>query len=114
MSEQKPADSTVLEKVLHAQKGPKYVLRLYVAGMTPRSARAIKNIVVICEKRLQGIYDLEVIDIYKHPTLAKGEQIVAVPTLVKQLPLPLRRFIGDLSDAEKIILGLDLRSVEDK
>jgi len=88
----------------------KYVLRLYVAGLTPRSQIAIKNIKKICEEHLSGRYDLEVIDVYRKPVLAKGEQIIAAPTLIKKLPLPLRRFIGDLSDSERILLGLDLRS----
>ncbi len=89
--------------------GEKYVLRLYVTGMTTRSAEAIATIRDICRERLQGRYDLEVIDIYQHPQLAKEEQIIAAPTLVKRLPAPLRRFIGALSDRERILVGLDLR-----
>lgn len=89
--------------------GERYVLRLYVTGMTPRSTEAITAIRAICEERLRGRYDLEVIDIYQHPQLAKDEQIVAVPTLVKKLPAPLRRFIGNLSDVERVLMGLDLR-----
>lgn len=87
----------------------RYVLRLYVTGMTARSAEAIATIQSICKERLKGRYDLEVIDIYQHPKLAKDEQIIAAPTLVKRLPLPLRRFIGSLSDRERVLLGLDLR-----
>ena len=90
----------------------KFVLRLYVTGMTPRSSQAISTIKAICEEHLHGCYQLEVIDLYRHPTLARDEQIVATPTLVKKLPLPLRRFIGDLSDKEKILFGLDLRPTE--
>jgi circadian clock protein KaiB len=86
----------------------KYVLRLYIAGTTPRSRRAVANIREICEHNLNGRYQLEVIDIYQKPALAQGEQIIAAPTLVKQLPLPLRRFIGDLSDTERILVGMDL------
>ena len=86
-----------------------YVLRLYVAGMTPRSTRAIANIKQICEEHLQGRYELEVIDIYQQPGPGQGEQIIAAPTLIKKLPLPLRQFIGDMSQTEKILLGLDLR-----
>jgi circadian clock protein KaiB len=86
-----------------------YVLRLYVTGLTARSTRAIQNIKSICEEHLRGRYELEVVDVYKHPGLAKGEQIVAAPNLIKYLPLPLRRFIGDMSRTEKILLGLDLR-----
>jgi circadian clock protein KaiB len=85
-----------------------YVLRLYVTGQTPRSLRAIQNIRRICEEHLSGRYDLEVIDIYQRPSLAKGEKIIAAPTLVKSLPAPIRRFVGDLSDTEKVLFGLDL------
>jgi circadian clock protein KaiB len=94
-----------------AQRAPaeRYVLRLYVTGMTPRSTRAIENVRTICEEHLAGRYDLEVIDIYQQPTLAKGEQIIAAPTLIKKLPLPLRRVIGDMSSTERVLLGLDLR-----
>ena len=88
----------------------RYVLRLYVTGTTARSMRAIANIKNICENYLKGRYQLEVIDIYENPSLGKGEQIIASPTLIKKLPLPLRRFIGDLSDTERILLGLDLQT----
>lgn len=87
----------------------RYDLRLYVAGMTPRSARALANIKEICEEHLKGRYALEVVDIYQQPKLAEGDQIVAVPTLLKQLPQPLRRLIGDLSDRARVLIGLDLR-----
>jgi circadian clock protein KaiB len=86
-----------------------YVLRLYITGSTPRSALAISNIRKICEEHLEGRYDLEIVDIAQHPTLAEGEQIIAAPTLIKKLPLPLRRFIGDMSHTQRILLGLDLR-----
>jgi circadian clock protein KaiB len=85
-----------------------YVLRLYVAGMTPRSAEAIRRVTDFCEKHLTKQYELEIIDIYQRPALMKGEQIVAVPTLVKHLPDPLRRFIGDMHDEEKLLFGMDL------
>lgn len=87
----------------------RYVLRLYIAGQTPKSVLAIANIQRICEEELQGQYDLEVIDLYQQPQLAQGEQIVAVPTLIKKLPPPLRRIIGDMSDTERMLVGLDLR-----
>jgi circadian clock protein KaiB len=87
----------------------RYVLRLYVAGMTPCSARAIGNLKAICEEHLNGVYDLEVIDLYQHPALADGERIVALPTLIKRLPPPLRRMIGDLSDRERVLIALDLK-----
>ena len=85
------------------------MLRLYVTGMTPRSARAIASIRALCEERLQGHYSLQVIDIYQHPQLTREEQIIAAPTLIKQLPSPLRRMVGDLSDRDQVLLGLDLR-----
>ncbi len=88
----------------------RYVLRLYVTGMTPASVRAIERVQAICEEHLRGRYDLEVIDIYQLPALAKDQQIVATPTLIKVLPEPLRRFIGDLSRAETVLFGLDLRA----
>ncbi len=91
---------------------PRYRLRLYVAGMTPRSARAVANIKEICEEHLKGRYALEVIDIYQQPVLARGDQIIAVPTLIRRLPLPLRRLIGDLSDRERVLIGLDLKRQE--
>ena len=96
------------ESPIRDRRTDKYVLRLYIAGTTPRSTRAVANIRDICERNLNGRYELEVIDIYQKPTLAKGEQIIAAPTLVKHLPLPLRRFIGDLSDTERILVGMDL------
>ena len=86
------------------------LLRLYVAGTTSQSTRAILNMQQICEEHLKGRYQLEVIDIYQRPQLAKDEQIIAVPTLVKKLPMPLRRLIGDLSDSERVLVGLDLRA----
>jgi circadian clock protein KaiB len=91
------------------KRKPEYELRLYVAGLTPRSARAIANIKDICEDRLKGRYSLRVIDILQQPALAKDEQIVAVPTLLRKLPPPLRRMIGDLSDRERVLVGLDLK-----
>jgi circadian clock protein KaiB len=91
-----------------AQKN-RYVLRLYITGSTPRSARSIFNLRKICEDRLLGRYKLEIIDIYQQPELARQEQIVAAPTLIKQLPLPLRKVVGDLSDQERVLMGLDLK-----
>ncbi|HXD18396.1 MAG TPA: circadian clock KaiB family protein [Vicinamibacterales bacterium] len=91
-----------------AQEPERYILRLYVTGLTPRSARAIKNLQTICDEYLAGRYDLEVIDIYQQPVLTRGEQIIAAPTLIKKLPLPMRRIIGDLSNRERVLLGLDL------
>jgi circadian clock protein KaiB len=108
---QKSYDSVVEfeQSVSQRRSEEHYVLRLYVTGMTPRSTEAVASIKAICDEHLQGRYDLEVIDIYQHPQLAKDEQIIAVPTLIKKLPAPLRRFIGNLSDQERVLLGLDLR-----
>jgi circadian clock protein KaiB len=89
---------------------PRYVLRLYVTGTTARSGRAILNIREICEEHLKGRYELEVVDIYQQPVLAAGEQIIAAPTLIKKLPLPLRRFVGDMTNTDRILVGLDLVS----
>jgi circadian clock protein KaiB len=90
----------------------KYVLRLYVSGTTLKSARAVENIKRVCEQHLKGRYDLEVIDIHQQAKLARDEQIVAVPTLIKRLPAPLRRLVGDMSNLEKVLFGLDLRTRE--
>ncbi len=86
-----------------------YLLRLYVTGTTPKSVRAIKNLKQICEEYLKGRYELEVVDIYQRPSLLEGEQVVAAPTLIKKLPAPLRRLVGDMSNTEKVLMGLDLR-----
>ena len=91
----------------------KYVLKLYVTGMTPRSAKAVMNIRQILDEHLQGRYELEIIDIFQQPQLAQGEQIIAAPTLIKKLPLPIRKFIGDMSETERILVGLDLRPKTD-
>jgi len=97
------------EKALAKSKTETYLLRLYITGMTPHSTRAIENIRAVCEEHLKGRYELEIIDIYQHPSLAEGEQIIAAPTLIKKLPTPLRRMVGDLSNRERVLLGLDLR-----
>jgi len=89
--------------------GEKYLLRLYVSGVTARSRRSIMNINAVCKENLQGQYDLEVIDIHQKPSLAMDEQIIATPTLIKMLPLPLRRIVGDLSNRDGVLLGLDIK-----
>jgi circadian clock protein KaiB len=89
---------------------PNYLLRLYVTGKSPRAEQAIANLRRICEHDLRGEYDLEIIDVLEHPELAEDEKILATPTLIKRLPPPLRRVIGDLSDKEKVLLGLDVWS----
>ena len=84
-------------------------LRLYVAGQTPRSLAAFANLKKICEEHLAGQYHIEVVDLLKHPQLASGDQILAIPTLVRKLPEPIRKIIGDLSDTERVLVGLNLR-----
>ena len=107
----KPSATESMEKALAKQQGTeKYVLKLYITGMTPRSQEALRNIKKIMRDNFGDNYELEVIDIYQQPTLAKDDQIIAVPTLIKKLPAPLRRLIGDLSQEDRIILGLDLKS----
>jgi circadian clock protein KaiB len=86
-----------------------YLLRLYVAGQTRKSLAAFANLKKICEEHLQGRYRIEIIDLLEHPQLAKGDQILAIPTLVRQLPPPLKKIIGDLSNTEKVLVGLDIR-----
>jgi circadian clock protein KaiB len=102
--------TTALARAANAQAKAHYVLKLYIAGVTPRSSGAIRSITDLCETHLQGRYALEIIDIYQQPALAAGEQIIAAPTLIKKLPLPLRRLIGDMANQDKILVGLDLRS----
>ncbi len=92
-----------------ARKKAKYLLRLYVTGTTGKSVRAIQNVRRICEEHLPGLYDLEVVDIYKNLPLARGDQIIAAPTLLKRIPAPLRRLIGDMSDEQRVLVGLDIR-----
>jgi circadian clock protein KaiB len=89
-----------------------YLLRLYVSDSTPKSERAVVNLKRVCEEHLKGRYDLEVIDIHRQAKLARDEQIIAVPTLIKRLPAPLQRLVGDMSDLNKVLVGLDLRTRE--
>jgi circadian clock protein KaiB len=109
MTEKTQNTVEVFETALKGSQNKKYVLRLYVAGATPKSTQAIMNIKKICEDHLKGRYELEVIDIYQQPLLAEGEQIIAAPTLVKKLPPPLRKFIGSMHDVDRILVGLDLK-----
>jgi len=92
-----------------AKASKKYELRLYIAGNTPRSATALRNLKKYCEEHLKGIYEIEVIDLLINPQLAEGDQILAIPTLVKKVPEPVRKIIGDLSNEEKVLVGLDIR-----
>ncbi len=98
-----------LAKAAQKRRTAKYVLKLYVSGVTRRSSAAIRTITSVCEEYLKGRYTLEIVDVYKNPTLAKGEQIIAVPTLIKIVPAPLRKLIGDMADKEKVLLGLDIK-----
>jgi circadian clock protein KaiB len=109
MDKPRSKDVQAAEAALAERSREKYLLRLYVAGITPNSLRAIDNIKEICEEHLQGRYELQVIDLYQQPVLARGEQIIAAPTLIKKLPLPLRKVIGDMSNEERVLVGLDLR-----
>ncbi|MGH9377643.1 MAG: circadian clock KaiB family protein [Terriglobia bacterium] len=109
MKDSKNENAKNHRRLLSKRRRNAYVLRLYVTGATPRSSRSILNIRSFCEERLLGRYHLEVIDIYQQPELAKNEQIIATPTLIKTLPQPLRRIVGDLSDRERVLAGLDLR-----
>lgn len=98
------------ENALTSEKrGDKYILRLFVAGISPKSRKAIENLRAILEDNLKDQYELEIIDIYQQPIFAKEGQIVAAPTLIKELPPPLRKFVGDMSNKERILLGLHLK-----
>ncbi len=106
----KPGTKNLTDEIKKSKR-EKYLLRLYVTGTTPKSVRAISNIKEICEEHLAGRYELEVIDLYQKPELARGEQIIAAPTLIKKLPFPLRRLIGDMSNTERVLFGLDLKTL---
>ncbi|MEI6180194.1 MAG: circadian clock KaiB family protein [Chloroflexales bacterium] len=109
MRQKKPRDATLaFEAALERAQTTTYVLRLYVAGTTPQSVQAIAKVKQICEEHLHGHYELEVIDLYQNPQLAVGEQIIVAPTLIRKLPLPLRRIIGNMSDTERLLVGLGL------
>ena len=102
------SSTEAFEQAMLEKEHEHHILRLFVAGLTPNSQRAIDNVQNICETYLQGRYELEIIDIYQQPIFAKEGQIVAAPTLVRELPLPLRKFIGDLSQTDKILAGLEI------
>ena len=105
----KAMSAAVAKKNSGSGRTPSIELKLYVAGQTPKSLAALSNLDKICKEHLQGRYKLQVIDLVKEPQLAKGDQIVAIPTLVRKLPVPIRKIIGDLSDLEKVVVGLNLR-----
>ena len=98
---------------LNSSKLERWELRLYIAGQTPKSVRAFANLKNLCEEYLQAQYRIEVIDLLQNPELAKQDQILAIPTLVRKLPQPIRQIIGDLSNQEKVLLGLDITKVEE-
>jgi circadian clock protein KaiB len=98
------------ESTSKGRPGKVWQLRLYVAGQTPKSLAAFSNLKQICEDHLEGRYSIEVIDLIERPLLSRGDQIVAIPTLVRKLPVPVRKIIGDLSDTERVLVGLDLRA----
>jgi circadian clock protein KaiB len=106
--------ATLSAEAYEADAAVVYILRLYITGFSPRSARAISNIRKICEEHLEGRYDLEVVNIAEQPAQAQSEQILAAPTLIKKWPLPTRRFIGDMSQSDRIMLGLDLHDETQK
>ncbi len=97
------------EKLVADLVQPSYLFRLYVSGTSPRSAQAISNVRHICDQYLPGHYELEVIDVYQQPGATKTAQVIAVPTLIKEVPLPPQRFVGDMSNTERIVIGLNLR-----
>jgi circadian clock protein KaiB len=104
-----PRDRTAeYETLLEESKSARYVLRLYVSGTTPRSLAAIEAVHNLCEEHLAGRFEIEVVDVYQRPELARANQIIAAPTLVKELPPPLRKLIGDLTDVERVLRGLDI------
>ena len=108
------ASTKEFESVGTAPQDEKYVLRLFIAGTTPASTRAVEALGAICAEHLEGRFELEVIDVYQQPALAREEQIIALPTLVKKLPLPLRRVLGDLSNTSRVLVGLDLKPKPDE
>jgi circadian clock protein KaiB len=103
------AETKTIIAAAKRMKRARYVLRLYIAGLGPRSSEAIRRVTAFCEEYLTNRYELEIVDIYQKPELMRGEQIIAVPTLVKHLPVPLRRFIGSIDNEEKLLSGLDLQ-----
>ncbi len=106
------SSTAAFEAAAKRSSSERYELRLYIAGTTPASSRSVENLRAICEEHLKGRYELLVVDVFQQPTLAKDEQIIAVPTLIKKLPAPLRRIVGDLSNEQRVLVGLDLKPKE--
>ena len=103
-----------VKKTAVKKTNPKWDLKLYIAGNTPRSTAAFNNLKALCEEHLPGIYRIEIIDLLLKPQLAKGDQILALPTLVRKLPSPIKKIIGDLSNSERVLVGLDIRPLAKK
>jgi circadian clock protein KaiB len=103
--------TTAFDQAISGLHKDKYVLRLFITGTTSKSVLALANLQKICEEYLEGRYELEVIDLYQNPGMAIDEQIIAAPTLIKKLPLPFRRIIGDMSDVEKVLMGLEVNKL---
>lgn len=111
----KPQDQyRTFERAAKQTARQRYVLTLYVAGISPRSEQAIRSVKEVCEQHVKDRYELEIIDIYQHPEYVKEAQIIAAPTLIKKLPLPLRRLIGNMTDKERLILALNLRPIDEQ
>ena len=106
------SSTAAFETAVERARSEKYVLRLYIAGTTLASSRSVETLRAICEENLKGRYELMVVDVFQQPKLAKDEQIIAVPTLIKKLPAPLRRVVGDLSNEHRVLVGLDLKPKE--
>lgn len=111
MSKARPS-TAAFETAIERAGEERYELRLYIAGTTPASSKSVENLRAICEEHLKGRYELMVIDVFQQPVLAKDEQIIAVPTLIKKLPAPIRRIVGDLSNEHRVLVGLDLKPKE--
>lgn len=111
MTKTRPS-TAAFETAAESAGSTRYVLRLYIAGTTPASSKSVENLRAICEEHLKGRYELAVIDVFQQPVLARDEQIIAVPTLIKKLPLPIRRIVGDLSNEHRVLVGLDLKQKE--
>ncbi|MHC1730536.1 MAG: circadian clock KaiB family protein [Bacteroidales bacterium] len=109
--EEAKGTSAAFDQAISGLHKDKYILRLFITGTTSKSVLALTNLKKICEEYLEGRYDLEVIDLYQNPGLAIDEQIIAAPTLIKKLPLPFRRIIGDMSDIEKVLMGLEIKKL---
>jgi circadian clock protein KaiB len=109
----KKSDVSSARKRAPKRSGARYALRLYITGQTPRSRQSVENLRALCDKYIPGQFDLEVVDIYQQPAMAAAGQIIAAPTLIKSMPLPLRRLVGDFSDQNRVILGLDIKLDEE-